>query len=133
LIDDVHYVLLTLGCICQVLIVLVVAQIVFVCEAERFNVTRYSQHTVLFEAKQSSLTFAIHFLLDAIKEVNLELRPACLNIQPIDLITERLGVLILFLQVIWSKTDQMHLQWHSPPFFGSELSNEILNIVNNAS
>lgn len=63
--------------------------------------------------------------------MDLELRPACFDIQIVDLLTEILRILVTFLQVLRRQTNQMNLKWHSLPLFWSKLLDELLNVVNN--
>ena len=75
-IDQVHYVLLGLRRVCEVLVVMVAPQVIIVGEDHRFDVAGDAQHAVLFETQERLLIFTTAFTPDSIVEVNLELGPS---------------------------------------------------------
>lgn len=117
MIDQVHDVLLALCRVCQVLVVTVLAQIISVSEDAGFDVAGDAQHAVLLQFEEGLLIALFLLTLDLVVEVDLELGPACVSVEHVDLFAERCRVLVTFLKVVWGQANQVNLQGHSSPLF----------------
>ena len=66
---------------------MVTCKVIAIGEATGLDVARHPQYTVLLQVLQCFLRTTLHLLLDAVEEVDLELRPSCLNVKLIYLLT----------------------------------------------
>lgn len=116
LVDQVHDVLLALGCVYEVLVVLILAEVKFIMEQVGFDVPGHAQHRLILQSLDR-LALLWLIALKLIKEVDMELGPSRdFVVQSVAFLLKHLRVLVALGQMRRCEADHVELDWQTGPF-----------------